>query len=867
LKSSGHQKIIAKPINKPKPISKPISKPPEKPKITISSPQNSLKSSSKPIKIDSKTMKNLQNLQKIEKTKDKQNISLIKTPEPIKKEEKNNIESTIPVEINPFIQINDENNDKTMKRIIFLNRQKSQNHQESTDKVPKLSLDFLACEKPEKDTKISTFSRNYLDKFQLKNHKFFDNFQIFDEKTQNFEITDVLLGFGANGSVYKILDKVKNLSFALKIIEITLGDENEFKYNDILNEIDIMEKLKTLNSDKFIEIEKVFRKQRKNEKIEEIFLMMELCDCNLQEILEIRAENKQFYSENELLFYYNSLFSALKIMHQANISHRDIKPRNLLYSQTKLKYADFGESKSFASETQDFSNTVRGTPLYMSPEVFGHYKLHQIEGKFDAFSSDLYSLGVTFLMMKHLEKTITRANIEEIIEKTKKENDLSSQIITKLIENDENERKKASERFFIDQNEIIKKISIFPNEKAMISIIELKRQKTESNPEHFKKLYLIGSMYYKLKNLLKAREIYLEILDNTSEKRDLNEDFIDILIYKTYVELGRVENDLISNKSEAFLKSTEVFSGIQRLEKAFDILINKLIKVFPIQTYKTEYGDLLNELGISNKNLGNIEKALEYYKKSMAFAIEIFGENSCNCAVTMHNLGELHFEIGEYKESQDFFARSLSINEGLREQEKDKENVLKLEMEIRRSLNDLGLSYMRTLEYEKSRLCFEKCRVKIKESEYSDFSLLGEVLNNLSMILMKMNLINDSEKVLDEAILLAETQNLPEIKALSYFNLGNLEVLDRKFGEAEKSFCMAMKIYEEFDGNSNYDVLGTLYYNLGVISINLKELEKAKVYLEKALICYEKSPNNERKAEILMIKETLKNLEVFLIKV
>lgn len=51
-----------------------------------------------------------------------------------------------------------------------------------------------------------------------------------------------------------------------------------------------------------------------------------------------------------------------------NISHRDLKPQNLLLHNDNsgklvLKIADFGYAKVF--EQQDLSNTHCGSPLYM----------------------------------------------------------------------------------------------------------------------------------------------------------------------------------------------------------------------------------------------------------------------------------------------------------------------------------------------------------------------------------------------------------------------------------------------------------------------------------------------------------------------
>ena len=58
-------------------------------------------------------------------------------------------------------------------------------------------------------------------------------------------------------------------------------------------------------------------------------------------------------------------------MHKRNVVHRDLKPGNLLLSQSGpdavLKIADFGFVRFLA--TQSLAATLCGSPLYMAPEI------------------------------------------------------------------------------------------------------------------------------------------------------------------------------------------------------------------------------------------------------------------------------------------------------------------------------------------------------------------------------------------------------------------------------------------------------------------------------------------------------------------
>jgi serine/threonine protein kinase len=81
--------------------------------------------------------------------------------------------------------------------------------------------------------------------------------------------------------------------------------------------------------------------------------------------------------------------NAVDHAHRAGILHRDLRPGNMLVSETgMLKVTDFGTSRFL--EIAAHGTTVIGSPPYMAPEQF--------YGK-ATFASDVYSLGVTMYQM------------------------------------------------------------------------------------------------------------------------------------------------------------------------------------------------------------------------------------------------------------------------------------------------------------------------------------------------------------------------------------------------------------------------------------------------------------------------------------
>lgn len=97
-------------------------------------------------------------------------------------------------------------------------------------------------------------------------------------------------------------------------------------------------------------------------------------------------------NEEEAVFYFRQIMTALEYCHSFNICHRDLKPENiLLKSNGQIKIADFG----MAALQQNPSHQLRtacGSPHYAAPELLRHqfYKGSAV---------DIWSMGVILFAM------------------------------------------------------------------------------------------------------------------------------------------------------------------------------------------------------------------------------------------------------------------------------------------------------------------------------------------------------------------------------------------------------------------------------------------------------------------------------------
>src|SRR5262249_3063045 len=93
-----------------------------------------------------------------------------------------------------------------------------------------------------------------------------------------------------------------------------------------------------------------------------------------------------------LLEYTRQAAEAIARAHQAGITHRDLKPGNIMVTnEGVVKVLDFGLAKRQSAvgeshQTLTAAGLAVGTPAYMSPE--------QVLGENDDWRSDIFSFGV-----------------------------------------------------------------------------------------------------------------------------------------------------------------------------------------------------------------------------------------------------------------------------------------------------------------------------------------------------------------------------------------------------------------------------------------------------------------------------------------
>jgi DNA-binding response OmpR family regulator len=126
---------------------------------------------------------------------------------------------------------------------------------------------------------------------------------------------------------------------------------------------------------------------------------------------DLRGRIRQGIEPTRAITYLRQMAEALKVLHDAGVLHRDLKPGNvMLREDDSLALIDYGLAKHLELDASLTTNgEIFGTPYYMSPEQ-GH-------GRETDARSDIYSIGIIFFEMLMRRKPYVAGTPMQVIYK------------------------------------------------------------------------------------------------------------------------------------------------------------------------------------------------------------------------------------------------------------------------------------------------------------------------------------------------------------------------------------------------------------------------------------------------------------------
>ena len=203
------------------------------------------------------------------------------------------------------------------------------------------------------------------------------------------------LGAGGMGEVYRALDTRLDRIVAVKILPSRLSENPEAKERFDRE----ARTISSLNHPNICTLHDVGHQNGVD------YLVMEYLEG---ETLASRL-NKGPLAPDQVLKYGIEICEGLERAHRSGVVHRDLKPGNIMLTQTGVKLMDFGLAKSLPpsrSATSGLTETLSGpaanSPLTEKGMVVGTFQYmspEQVQGKEVDERSDIFSLGAVLYEM------------------------------------------------------------------------------------------------------------------------------------------------------------------------------------------------------------------------------------------------------------------------------------------------------------------------------------------------------------------------------------------------------------------------------------------------------------------------------------
>ncbi|UYV80690.1 PSKH1 [Cordylochernes scorpioides] len=164
-----------------------------------------------------------------------------------------------------------------------------------------------------------------------------------------------LIGKGSYSKVFRVEHKQSKQPFGIKIIDKTEGFETFESELGILTRV---------NHPNVIKLKEVFETEK------HIYMVMELATGG--NLLD-RLKEVGIFSEEEAKRTLKMVINGINYLHNLGITHRDLKPDNILYyhpgKESRLMITDFGIASARKHSGNPYMYTICGTPQYLAPEI------------------------------------------------------------------------------------------------------------------------------------------------------------------------------------------------------------------------------------------------------------------------------------------------------------------------------------------------------------------------------------------------------------------------------------------------------------------------------------------------------------------
>jgi tetratricopeptide (TPR) repeat protein len=262
------------------------------------------------------------------------------------------------------------------------------------------------------------------------------------------------------------------------------------------------------------------------------------------------------------------------------------------------------------------------------------------------------------------------------------------------------------------------------------------------------------------------------------------------------------------------------FEAIETLATPFsyqdkeDLLRRKRINEYLLEKVrdKEEKAKILSEFGTIFYYLGELDKALEYYEKTLELDEELGSKGGI--AMDLENMGNIYRIKGELNEALEYYGMALKLNEELGRKEG-----------IARVLVNKGIVYRIRRELDKALEYYEKALKLDKELGRKEG--IAAVIGNMGVVYGINGEVGKALEYFENALELDEELGRKEGIAKDLVNIGIVYQTKGELGKAIEYYEKALRIFKDM---GNIGEIARVSMNIGDILVQKGDKERASDY-------------------------------------
>ncbi len=224
---------------------------------------------------------------------------------------------------------------------------------------------------------------------------------------------------------------------------------------------------------------------------------------------------------------------------------------------------------------------------------------------------------------------------------------------------------------------------------------------------HYKKLHQLDSAHYYLKQARGA-------IQNAQQA---DHKLLEAVIYRNWANLFRAEGNYTESEPK-LLKSLEIIHSLGE------------------SNYPSEHANILYQLALLYKTLGDAEKAEKLVLRALQLQDKYLGKSSTEYAQSLHALANLYRSQKAYEQAEPLYKEAMQIRKTLMGPQ---------DPQYATSLDDLAGFYLSQNKLEEARSLYDEA-ITIRENQFGkDHPKYASSLNDMAVLLEQMGHTDDAE--------------------------------------------------------------------------------------------------------------------------